>query len=43
MYSFNPWGRRRSADDWSYTLDANDQALFAGRGFAAAARLYRVV
>lgn len=26
-------GRRLSADDWSYTLDANDQALFAGRGF----------
>ena len=26
-------GRRRSADDWSYTLDVNDQALFAGRGF----------
>ncbi len=26
-------GRRRSADDWSYTLDANDLALFAGRGF----------
>jgi len=25
-------GRRRSADDWSYTLDVNDQALFAGRG-----------
>ena len=25
--------RRRSADDWSYTLDVNDQALFAGRGF----------
>ena len=26
-------GRRRSADDWSYTLDANDLALFADRGF----------
>ncbi len=32
-YSFDAWGRRRSADDWNYTLDANDQALFAGRGF----------
>jgi len=32
-YSFDAWGRRRSADDWSYTLDVNDQALFAGRGF----------
>ncbi|MDP3915637.1 MAG: RHS repeat-associated core domain-containing protein [Bacteroidota bacterium] len=26
-------GRRRSADDWSYTLDGNDLALFADRGF----------
>ncbi len=34
-YNFDPWGRRRSADDWSYTLDANDKALFAGRGFTS--------
>ena len=26
-------GRRRSADDWSYTLDGNDLPLFADRGF----------
>lgn len=32
-YSFDAWGRRRSADDWNYTLDANDKDLFAGRGF----------
>ena len=32
-YSFDAWGRRRSANDWNYTLDANDKALFAGRGF----------
>jgi RHS repeat-associated protein len=32
-YSFDAWGRRRSANDWNYTLDANDQPLFAGRGF----------
>lgn len=32
-YSFDAWGRRRSADDWSYTLDANDLTLFADRGF----------
>jgi RHS repeat-associated protein len=32
-YSFDAFGRRRSADDWSYTLDANDKALFADRGF----------
>ncbi|MBW8333124.1 MAG: FG-GAP-like repeat-containing protein [Prolixibacteraceae bacterium] len=32
-YSFDAWGRRRSADDWNYTLDASDQTLFAGRGF----------
>ncbi|MDP3685025.1 MAG: RHS repeat-associated core domain-containing protein, partial [Ignavibacteria bacterium] len=32
-YNFDAWGRRRSADDWSYTLDANDLALFADRGF----------
>ena len=32
-YSYDAWGRRRSADDWSYTLDVNDKALFAGRGF----------
>ncbi len=32
-YSFDAWGRRRSADDWDYTLDTNDKELFAGRGF----------
>ncbi|WP_159521669.1 FG-GAP-like repeat-containing protein [Sunxiuqinia indica] len=32
-YSFDAWGRRRSANDWSYTLDTNDKELFAGRGF----------
>jgi len=32
-YSFDAWGRRRSADDWNYTLDTADQPLFAGRGF----------
>jgi RHS repeat-associated protein len=32
-YSFDAWGRRRSANDWNYTLDAADQPLFAGRGF----------
>jgi len=32
-YSFDAFGRRRSADDWNYTLDANDKALFADRGF----------
>ncbi len=32
-YSYDAWGRRRSADDWSYTLDANDTELMAGRGF----------
>jgi len=32
-YSFDAWGRRRSADDWSYTLDSNDAELFAGRGY----------
>ena len=32
-YNFDAWGRRRSADDWSYTLDGNDLALFADRGF----------
>lgn len=32
-YSYDAWGRRRSADDWSYTLDVNDKALFAGRGY----------
>jgi len=32
-YSYDAWGRRRSADDGNYTLDANDKALFAGRGF----------
>lgn len=26
-------GRRRSANDWNYTLDGNDHPLFAGRGF----------
>ncbi|MDP3442152.1 MAG: RHS repeat-associated core domain-containing protein [Ignavibacteria bacterium] len=34
-YNFDAWGRRRSADDWSYTLDGNDLALFADRGFTA--------
>ncbi|MDP3684399.1 MAG: RHS repeat-associated core domain-containing protein, partial [Ignavibacteria bacterium] len=34
-YNFDAWGRRRSADDWSYTLDANDLALFADRGFTS--------
>nr|WP_319998176.1 FG-GAP-like repeat-containing protein [uncultured Draconibacterium sp.] len=32
-YSFDAWGRRRSANDWNYTLDGSDQPLFAGRGF----------
>lgn len=32
-YNFDAWGRRRSADDWSYTMDVNDLALFADRGF----------
>jgi RHS repeat-associated protein len=32
-YSFDAFGRRRSAADWSYTLDSNDKALFADRGF----------
>jgi RHS repeat-associated protein len=32
-YSFDAWGRRRSSNDWNYTLDAADQPLFAGRGF----------
>jgi RHS repeat-associated protein len=32
-YNFDAWGRRRSADEWSYTLDGNDLALFADRGF----------
>lgn len=32
-YNFDAWGRRRSANDWSYTMDANDLALFADRGF----------
>jgi len=32
-YNFDAWGRRRSADDWSYTLDANDLNLVADRGF----------
>jgi len=34
-YSYDAWGRRRSANDWSYTLDVMDKALFAGRGFTA--------
>jgi RHS repeat-associated protein len=34
-YNFDAWGRRRSADDWSSTLDANDLPLFADRGFTA--------
>lgn len=32
-YSYDAWGRRRSANDWSYTLDAMDKALFDGRGY----------
>jgi RHS repeat-associated protein len=32
-YNFDAWGRRRSADDWSYTMDSNDLALVADRGF----------
>ncbi len=32
-YSYDAWGRRRSANDWSYTLDAMDKAVFDGRGF----------
>jgi RHS repeat-associated protein len=32
-YSFDAWGRRRNATNWTYTLDANDKALFADRGF----------
>ena len=32
-FSFDAWGRRRNATNWSYTLDANDKALFADRGF----------
>jgi RHS repeat-associated protein len=32
-FNFDAWGRRRSTDDWSYTLDGNDLALFADRGF----------
>ena len=32
-YSYDAWGRRRSANDWSYTLDAMDRTLFDGRGF----------
>lgn len=32
-YSFDAWGRRRSANDWSYTLDSNDREFFAGRGY----------
>ena len=34
-YNFDAWGRRRSADDWSYTMDANDPTLFADRGFTS--------
>lgn len=34
-YNFDAWGRRRSADDWSYTMDANDLSLFADRGFTS--------
>jgi len=32
-YSYDAWGRRRSANNWSYTLDALDKPLFDGRGF----------
>ncbi len=32
-YSFDAWGRRRNATNWTYTLDAYDKALFADRGF----------
>ncbi len=28
-------GRRRSVNDWNYTLDGNDHPLFAGRGFTS--------
>ncbi|MGV8091902.1 MAG: RHS repeat domain-containing protein [Mangrovibacterium sp.] len=31
-YNFDPWGRRRDKDTWSYTLDS-EPALFADRGF----------
>lgn len=31
-YNYDPWGRRRDKDTWSYTLD-NEPDLFAGRGF----------
>jgi RHS repeat-associated protein len=33
-YSFDAYGRRRNATNWSYTFDANDKTLFADRGFA---------
>jgi len=32
-FSYDAWGRRRNATNWSYTLDANDKAMFADRGF----------
>ena len=31
-YNFDPWGRRRDKDTWSYTLDS-EPVLFADRGF----------
>jgi RHS repeat-associated protein len=31
-YSFDAWGRRRSASDWSYAI-GSEPALFADRGF----------
>jgi RHS repeat-associated protein len=31
-YNFDPWGRRRDKDTWSYILDS-EPALFADRGF----------
>ena len=31
-YNFDPWGRRRDKDSWSYTL-SSEPKLFAGRGF----------
>lgn len=31
-YNFDPWGRRRDKDTWSYTL-SSEPDLFAGRGF----------
>ena len=33
-YSFDAWGRRRNASDWSYDLSSQPD-LFAGRGFTS--------